>query len=69
MLFDDFPILKNEAKRVACKIKDFQTFELLNPNNSWAKVTNLIEWKVNAEQVWEILLNGNKGLVFYLVVR
>jgi hypothetical protein len=43
--------------------------ELLNPNNSWAKVTNLIEWKVNAEQVWEILLNGNKGLVFYLVVR
>ena len=69
MLFDDFPILKNEAKRVACKIKDFQTLELLNPNNSWAKVTNLIEWKVNAEQVWEILLNGNKGLVFYLVVR
>jgi hypothetical protein len=34
MLFDDFPILKNEAKRVACKIKDFQTLELLNPNNS-----------------------------------
>lgn len=68
MLFDDFAILEYEAKRVAGKVKNFQAFEFLNPNNRWAKVTDLIEWKVEAEQVWEVPLYGHKILVLYLVV-
>lgn len=68
MLFDDFPILEYQAKRVACKIENFQAFELFNPNNRWAKVTDLIERQIKAEQVWEILLDSHKILILNLIV-